>query len=107
MLIHALQSNEDGVESETPSLDRLLSDSVLATAAGSDTTASVLTTAFYFLMRNPDYYQRLREEVDKFYPPEENALDSKHHNKMPLLEAVMCVSITQLPLRRRLTCLLQ
>lgn len=86
-----LQSNEDGVESETPSLDHLLSDSVLAVAAGSDTTASVMTTTFYFLIRYPDYYRRLREDVDKFYPSEENALDPKHYNRIPLLDAVMYV----------------
>lgn len=40
-------------------------------------------------MRNPDYYQLLRDEVDKFYPPGEDASDPKHHNQMPILEAVM------------------
>ena len=73
----------------TPSLEHILSDSLLAVAAGSDTTASVLTTTFYFLMRNPEYYKRLQAEVDKFYPPGENSLDPQHHQNMVVLEAVM------------------
>lgn len=43
----------------------------------------------YFLMRNPEYYKRLQEEVDKYYPPGEDALDPQHHGKMVVLDAVM------------------
>lgn len=43
-------------------------------------------------MRNQEVYARLQAEVDKFYPPGENALDPRHQKDMPYLEAVMCVT---------------
>ena len=67
----------------------VISDGALAIVAGSDTTASVLSNLFWLLLRHPQYYKRLQEEVDKFYPPGENALDPKHHPNMPYLESVM------------------
>lgn len=68
------------------------SEGALALVAGSDTTSSVLSNVFYCLLRDPESYKRLQEEVDKFYPPGENSLDPRHHNSMLFLEAVMCVS---------------
>ena len=83
------QSNEDGAEKESPSRSVILSDGVLALVAGSDTTASVLSNIFWSLVRHPSMYKRLQEEVDKYYPPGEDALNPKHHSNMPYLESVM------------------
>lgn len=85
------QSNEDGAEKESRPRSYVIADALLAVVAGSDTTALVLTCLFFSLMRNPDVYARLQAEVDKFYPPGENALDPRHLKDMPYLEAVMCV----------------
>ena len=68
-----------------------MNDGILVIGAGSDTTSSVLSNAFYFLMSNPDTYTRLQEEVDKFYPAGEDSLDPKHYSEMSYLEAVMSV----------------
>lgn len=57
--------------------------------AGSDTTVSVLTAAFWCLLRHPDIYNQLREEVDKFYPPGEDSTSAEFHPQMAYLEAVM------------------
>lgn len=43
-------------------------------------------------MCNPESYKRLQEEVDKFYPQGEDALNTQHHVNMPYLEAVMCAA---------------
>ena len=72
-----------------PGLDQILADGVLAVGAGADTTASVLSNAFYFLLSNTEYYKRLQEEVDKYYPRGEDGLDPVHHGNMVLLDAVM------------------
>ena len=48
-----------------------------------------MTTVFYCLMRRPEVYQKLQEEVDKFYPRGEDSLDPKHLKNMHYLEAVM------------------
>ncbi|KAF7791503.1 hypothetical protein EIP86_002519 [Pleurotus ostreatoroseus] len=68
-----------------------MSDGILVIGAGSDTTSSVLSNAFYFLMSNPDAYKRLQEEVDKFYPAGEDSLDPKYYPEMSYMEAVMLV----------------
>lgn len=83
------QNNEDDVDPTKPAMEQVLSDSFLAMAAGSDTTASVITNIFYFLLLNPEYYKRLQTEVDKYYPSGENASDPEHHKQMVVLEAVM------------------
>lgn len=70
----------------------VVSEGVLAIVAGSDTTAVTLANIFYYLMLNPDVYKRLQAEVDKYYPPDEDALDPKHHVNMHYLEAVMWVN---------------
>ncbi|KAF9241320.1 cytochrome P450 [Melanogaster broomeanus] len=42
----------------------IVSNSTLAIIAGSDTTASVLSNIIYYLLMNPIYLTRLREELD-------------------------------------------
>lgn len=84
-----IQSNEDGSDKVDPPRPLVISDGLLALVAGSDTTATVLANIFYCLMCYPDAYKRLVAEVDHFYPPGENSLDSKHLKHMHYLEAVM------------------
>jgi len=47
----------------------------LAIIAGSDTTSSVLTAALYYLLRNPEAYERLQAEIDGAFPSGEEPLD--------------------------------
>ncbi|KAL4246829.1 Cytochrome P450 superfamily protein [Abortiporus biennis] len=65
-------NNEDLPNAEPTPAPLLVSEGVLATVAGSDTTSSTLTT-----------------EVDHFYPPEVDALDSKYYKDIPLIDAVI------------------
>lgn len=67
----------------------MVSDAVLAMIAGSDTTSGALSTAFFCLLRHPEMYKRLQAEIDKYYPPEANALDTKYHVDMPYLNAII------------------
>ncbi|EEA22186.1 Protein kinase alk2 [Talaromyces marneffei ATCC 18224] len=41
--------------------------------AGRDTTASLLSSSFYYLARHPAVWQRLREEILSIFPPSEPA----------------------------------
>ena len=47
-------------------MKQLVDDGILAVTAGSDTTASALTSIFFCLLTHPDVYSLLREEVDRF-----------------------------------------
>ena len=70
-------------------MQQLVDDGVLAIIAGSDTTSSALASIVYCLLTHSDVYEKLQQEIDKYYPPGENALDIKHHRDMPYLTAVM------------------
>ncbi|THH32439.1 hypothetical protein EUX98_g1780 [Antrodiella citrinella] len=84
-----LQNNEDGHDSVSTPLYDVVAEASLVIAAGSDTTSLALSNILYLLMRYPQAYKRLQEEVDKFYPHGENALDSAFHPEMMFLEAVI------------------
>ncbi|KAK7683454.1 hypothetical protein QCA50_013287 [Cerrena zonata] len=82
-------NGEDGVDSQPLPKNLLLSDGLLAIVAGSDTTASVLSNAFYFLIRNHEALINLMEEIDRFYPAGEDPTDSRHYSQMNYLDAVI------------------
>lgn len=85
----SLQIDEGGVNKEPPTLAQVVSDGSLAIIAGSDTTATVLSNLFYFLMANREAYKCLQAEVDKFYPEEEDPFATRHHEEMVYLSACM------------------
>ena len=88
-MLSAVQ-NEDVQDSKhpRPPFQQLVSDGILAMVAGSDTVASTLTSLFACLFAHPEVYDKLQEEVDKYYPPGE-ALHTKHHRDMHYLTGVM------------------
>lgn len=47
-------------------------------------------------MTNPTAYRRLQNEVDKYFPEGDNAMDTSRHTHMPYLNAVMYVDIVYL-----------
>ncbi|KAH0838343.1 high nitrogen upregulated cytochrome P450 monooxygenase 2 [Lanmaoa asiatica] len=68
----------------------IVSNSLLAIIAGSDTTATVLKNIVFYLLTNPTYYARLREEVDAAFPPTEtSSLDTEILHSLPVLNAVI------------------
>ncbi|KAI5982762.1 cytochrome P450 [Pisolithus marmoratus] len=81
--------DEEGIERNPPTFAEVASDGVLAIVAGSDTTATTLVCLFYSLMANKTAYRRLRDEVDKYYPPGEDASATTHHGEMKYLRAVI------------------
>ena len=82
------------VDDASPSVafPEVVSDAGLLIIAGSDTTATVIANVFYYLVRNRDKYQTLKNEVDKEFPAGGgDATDSLKLAKMPYLNAVMWV----------------
>ncbi|KZP23056.1 cytochrome P450 [Athelia psychrophila] len=89
--------NENGTDAHPPSLIEVISDSALLIVAGSDTTSTVMSSLFWFLMCNPTVYNRLQNEIDSAFPPGENALDPSKHVHMNYLNAVINESLRLLP----------
>ncbi|KAI0683262.1 cytochrome P450 [Cytidiella melzeri] len=90
-------SNEDGAEKENPPKPIVVSDGFLVLVGGSDTTANALSVIFWGLLSQPDTYKRLREEVDKFFPPGEDSTSTQYHPKMVFLEAVINEALRLFP----------
>lgn len=65
-------------------LNRCADRSSKAVIAGSDTTATALSQLWYFLVRNPHYYETLRKEVLS-----EDEGDFTRQASMPYLNACM------------------
>ncbi|OSC97576.1 high nitrogen upregulated cytochrome P450 monooxygenase 2 [Trametes coccinea BRFM310] len=82
-------NHEDQPDMPPPPVQHLLDDGVLAVVAGSDTTASALTSLAFCLLAHPHAMRRLQEEVDRFYPAGENACDPKSYRDMHYLTAVI------------------
>ena len=90
-LIRDVQNHEDTPDRAPPPVSQLVEDGILAMVAGADTVASALTSIFACLLGNQEAYNLLEKEVDKFYPPGSDALDTRFHRDMEYLIAVMCV----------------
>ncbi|KAH8082017.1 cytochrome P450 [Cristinia sonorae] len=87
-LFHYL-NNEDGSAKESPPLSVVVAEGRLVTIAGSDTTSATLSNILFLLLTHRNEYKRLQEEIDRFYPPGENSLDSSFHPEMHFLDAVI------------------
>ena len=83
--------DEGDVEKVKPTMAEILSDGGLAIVAGSDTTSTVLSGLFYYLMSHPDVYHHLQKEVDTVFPKEGGDPFDAHklETGMPFLNAVM------------------
>jgi cytochrome P450 len=89
--------DEEGLEPEKPSRPTVTSDGVLAVIAGSDTTATSLAVLWHYLMLNPTAYKRLQEEIDGYFPPDEEPLDYAKMARMPFLNACINEALRLLP----------
>lgn len=84
-----IQNNDDGNEGESLPVEKVAPEGSLAIVAGSDTVAATLSNTLYLLLRHPQEYKKLQQEIDKFFPPGENAMDATFHPDMHFLDAVM------------------
>ena len=48
--------------------DQALNDIFAAMVAGADTTSTVLSGLFYYLLTHPTCFKRLRDEIDSVFP---------------------------------------
>ncbi|KAI0808391.1 high nitrogen upregulated cytochrome P450 monooxygenase 2 [Fomes fomentarius] len=87
-LFHYL-NNEDLPGKEPPPPQQLTDDGVLAVVAGSDTTSIVLISLFFCILAHPDTYEKLQNEVDRFYPQGESPSSTELHREMHYLHAVI------------------
>ncbi|CAL1711925.1 unnamed protein product [Somion occarium] len=85
-------SDEAGIEKVKPAVPEVSADGTFAVVAGSDTTASALSSLFWFLIMNPDVYKKVQEEIDTVYPDYADPLNTARHAKLVYLNA--CINET-------------
>ncbi|KAJ7116435.1 cytochrome P450 [Mycena epipterygia] len=76
--------DEAGLETESPSLAQVISDSSPAIVAGAETTATALCNLFWLLLCNPVTYSRLQIEIDSLGA---DALDPEAQKRSAYLNA--------------------
>ena len=85
-------ANEEAGPNQYGNFKLLSENTKVAIVAGSDTTSTTLSNMFYFLLTNPRDFGRLREELDRAFPPGEgDPFDFTKLSELPILNAVMYV----------------
>ena len=80
------------MEQQRTPLHVVVMNTATAVVAGSDTTATTLSSIFYFLLSNPACFTRLRADIDGAFPPGvKEPTDTTVLAQMPYLNAVMSV----------------
>ncbi|KAJ7146770.1 cytochrome P450 [Mycena epipterygia] len=76
----------------------VVSNSLLAIIAGSDTSATAISNTFFFLLSHPESYKRLQMELDEAFPPgTKEPSDAAKLSSLPYLNAVTKESLRLLP----------
>ncbi|KAK0376629.1 cytochrome P450 [Colletotrichum limetticola] len=104
-IIESLLNNKEGMIPEQSGtnqreqkldMDRLVQNSTLLIAAGSETTATLLTATSFLLLSNPEAYQKVVEEVrSSFSDPSDITLLSV--NKLPYMLACLDEALRVFP----------
>ncbi|KZP07807.1 cytochrome P450 [Athelia psychrophila] len=90
-------TDEEGLEPTKPTMPTVASDGSLAIIAGADTTSTTLSVLFYFLLIHPEQFQRLRAEIDQFFPDKADPTDFTKMVGMPFLNACINESLRLVP----------
>ena len=81
------QIDEGEVEKIKPPLPVVCSDGLLAVVAGSDTTATAVSVLVYYLLHDSMAFNRLRAEIDQYFPPGDEPDNFSKMASMPYLNA--------------------
>ena len=75
-----------------PSDAEVVGEASLAIVAGADTTSSVLSALFFYVLANRSIYSRLQKEIDNAFPAGDGEpFDAVKLSQLSYLDAVMYV----------------
>lgn len=89
ILGHIIRAHE---VSDQLTIDDVVDEFVIFFGAGMDTTAATMSALVWFIVRHPDIYQKVQEEVDSVYGDKED-LAFEDLNKLVYLEMVIKESL--------------
>ncbi|KAJ3551196.1 hypothetical protein NM688_g4850 [Phlebia brevispora] len=85
-LFYYLSGENESPMADSPD-DHLIENGITAVVAGSDTAATALAHLCYFLVKHPECYQKLRKEINEYFPSGGEVFDPRLHVDMPYLNA--------------------
>ncbi|KAJ3844315.1 high nitrogen upregulated cytochrome P450 monooxygenase 2 [Lentinula raphanica] len=74
----------------------VIADALMAIVAGADTTSVALTNFFYLMLKHPEDYRRVQEEIDRVYA-DADATDVSKQSGLKYLSACLDESLRLLP----------
>ncbi|KAJ9627966.1 hypothetical protein H2203_003185 [Taxawa tesnikishii (nom. ined.)] len=86
-LLNAMINGRDAKTGEGLSDENIVSNMITFLIAGHETTSGLLSFAFYYLAKNPEYYRKAQEEVDAVVGDSPITVD--HMTKLPYLNAIL------------------
>lgn len=97
-LLEASNTSSTSVEEQFPII---VGNAILTIVAGSDTTASVMSSIICYLLCHPDVYKRLRDELDHAFPYVDAdgvpVIETEKLSSLNLLNAVINETLRLLP----------
>ncbi|KAJ3018977.1 hypothetical protein NUW54_g201 [Trametes sanguinea] len=76
------------LEADIP-LHELETDAIVAIIGGSDNTSITTSLAIFYLLTHPEYYRRLRSEVDEAFPDSMASFQTEELAALPFLNGVI------------------
>ncbi|TFY83086.1 hypothetical protein EWM64_g922 [Hericium alpestre] len=87
-----LVADDANIEKVRPNFGSVVADGSLTVVAGSDTSATVMTTFFYYILLHPEYMKDVRAEVDAVYSLGGDVFDAlKNPTNVPFMTACLQV----------------
>ncbi|PKY00826.1 cytochrome P450 [Aspergillus campestris IBT 28561] len=80
---------DPSLPAEERTLDRIRDEALVILAAGTETTARVLTIGFFHIYRDPSILQKLRDEIKQVMPQPTDRVSLAQLEKLPYLTAVI------------------
>ncbi|KAF7377746.1 hypothetical protein MSAN_00197600 [Mycena sanguinolenta] len=82
-------ADEGGLEKQKPTLQTSAADGIAAVIGASDTTTSVLNSTVWFLLSNPEYYRRVKQELDTVFVDGDDLFDMSKHQELHFLNEAL------------------
>jgi cytochrome P450 len=86
-MLDALLNSTDPQTGESLNHEQVI-DEILTLLIGTSTVGNFVSFAIYYLLQNPQYISKAREEIDSVLP-DDTQIDHSHLSKLPYCEAIL------------------
>lgn len=94
-LLNAMLNGKDPKTGDGLTRESIIDNAITFLAAGHETTSGMLSFVFYYVLKNPEVYRKIQEEVDRTVGTESVSPD--HLTKLPYINAVLREALRLMP----------